>query len=49
VPKKYASLFAQRKAELDPILDGIHLAGDTPVEEAEEREEILDEAPDAGP
>jgi ketosteroid isomerase-like protein len=50
VPKKFAGLFTQRKAELDPILEAIHLAGDAPVEEVEEREEILDDdVPDAGP
>jgi murein DD-endopeptidase MepM/ murein hydrolase activator NlpD len=50
VPKKYGSLFTQRKGELDPILDAIRLAGDAPVEEIEEKEEILDDdVPDAGP
>jgi murein DD-endopeptidase MepM/ murein hydrolase activator NlpD len=45
VPKKFAGAFTQRRAELDPILDAIHLAGDAPAEEIEEKEEILDEAP----
>ena len=49
IAKKYAGLFTQRRAELDPILDGIRLAGDTPADEIEEKDEILDEVPDAGP
>jgi murein DD-endopeptidase MepM/ murein hydrolase activator NlpD len=48
IARKYAALFSQRKAELDPILDAIHLAGDAQTEETEEKEEILDEAPDGG-
>jgi hypothetical protein len=49
IPKKFSGLFTQRRAELDPILDGIRLAGDTPADEVEEKDEILDEVPDAGP
>ena len=48
LPRKQARDFTQRKAELDPILDGIRLLGDAPPDEAEEKDEILDEVPDAG-
>jgi hypothetical protein len=48
LPKKLARDFAQRKGELDPILEGIRLLGDAPAEEVDEKDEILDELPDAG-